>query len=105
MLEPVSGFPGVSEQTLRCLAAKYIWWKTPDEALLTPTRVVAQVMDIGEWEDVLRLIDEAGEDALRSVLRQAEAGQFRPRSWHYWHYRLGLARLGEVPPLPVRRFE
>ena len=35
----------VSEKhsVLRGLAAKYIWWKTPDEAMLYPERVVAQV--------------------------------------------------------------
>jgi hypothetical protein len=44
-----------------------------------------------------------GEDELRRALRDAEAGQFDDRSWHYWHYRLGLAE-GDVapPPLPVR---
>lgn len=27
--------------------AKYIWWKTPDEAVAFPERLVAQVMNIG----------------------------------------------------------
>jgi hypothetical protein len=38
------------------------------------------------------------------VLARGEAGQFSARSWAYWHYRLGLAKVDEVPPLPVRRF-
>jgi hypothetical protein len=46
-----------------------------------------------------------GENTLQAVLARAEAGQFNERSWHYWHYRLGLARPGAVPPLPVRRIE
>lgn len=96
--------PGRNMHTLRRLAAKYIWWKTPEEALLTPDRVVAQVMDIGDWDDVLQLLGAVDEDALRNVLRNAQAGYFRPRSWHYWHYRLGLAEIGRVPPLPTRRF-
>ncbi len=46
-----------------------------------------------------------GDEALRDTLVHAEAGQFNARSWAWWHYRFGLARMGQVPPLPVRRFE
>jgi hypothetical protein len=51
------------------------------------------------------LADVAGEDYLRGVLQNAEAGQLNARSWHYWHYRLGLAEYGArpVPPMPVRK--
>ncbi len=68
----------IENELMLRLAAKYIWWKTPEEAMLYPERVVAQVMDIG---------------------------QFNVRSWAYWHYRLDLAKPGEVPPLPRRRVE
>ncbi|MCA7889040.1 hypothetical protein LGM58_38325 [Burkholderia contaminans] len=85
------------------LAAKYIWWKTPDEAMSTPDRVVAQVMNIGDYEDVQALANALGDDALRRVISHAEIGQFDARSWAYWHYRLGLARPGQVPPQPKRR--
>ncbi len=85
-------------------AARYVWWKTPTEALRAPARVIAQVMDIGDWDDVQDLARIVGEDALRAVLVQAEAGQFRPRSWAYWCYRLGLASPDEpLPPQPARR--
>lgn len=83
-------------------ARRYIWWKSPEEALAYPARVVAQVMNIGVFQDAARLAEALGDEGLRAVLRQAEAGQFNARSWHYWHYRLGLAAPGEVPPLPVR---
>ena len=86
------------------LAAKYIWWKTPDEALTLPQRVYAQVMDIGDFADVQLLANALGDDALRDVVKQAQAGQFNPRSWTYWHYRLGMAELGQVPALPKRQF-
>jgi hypothetical protein len=89
---------------LKAFAAKYIWWKTPDEAIGTPNRVIAQVMDIGDYKDVQALANLVGEDALRHVLTEAEPGMFRDRSWAYWHYRLGLAPLGNVPPQPSRRF-
>ena len=84
-------------------ARRYIRWLSPEEALEFPARVVAQVMNIGVFQDAARLAEALGDDGLRAVLRQAEAGQFNARSWHYWHYRLGLAEPGQVPPLPVRR--
>jgi len=84
-------------------ARRYIWWLSPSEAMDYPARVVTQVMNIGVFEDARRLAETLGDDCLRAVLRQAEAGQFNARSWYYWHYRLGLAEPGQVPPLPVRR--
>jgi hypothetical protein len=88
---------------LKRLSAKYIWWKTPDEAIQQPNRIVAQVLNIGDFDDVLELTARVGEDYLREVLTHAEIGQFNERSWAYWHYRLGLAQSGQVPPMPQRR--
>ena len=70
-----------------------------------PERVVAQVMNIGDYADVQALAALLGDDALRAVLTNAQAGQFNERSWTYWHYRLNLASEGEVPDLPVREFD
>jgi hypothetical protein len=90
---------------LRRLAARYVWWKTPDEALQFPDRIAAQVMNLGDYQDVVEMIEATGEDYLRGVLESAEAGQLNARSWHYWHYRLGLAEYGKrpVPPMPARK--
>ncbi len=55
---------------LKRFATKYIWWKAPDEALRQPDRVVAQVMNSGDYEDVLELVEQMGEDELRRVLAQ-----------------------------------
>lgn len=97
-------FDAAQRDLLRGWAAKYIWWKTPDEAMRWPMRIIAQVMNLGEYDDVLRLIDVFGPDVLRQVLKDAEAGMFTSRSWHYWHYRLGLAAPGDqVPALPTRK--
>ena len=90
---------------LKQLASKYVWWKTPDEAVTLPNRVMAQVMNLGDYADVQALAHLVGDDALSQVLAQAEAGQFTPRSWAYWHYRLGLADALQVPPLPIRKFQ
>jgi hypothetical protein len=94
----------LSQDALKRLAGKYVWWKTPDEACAMPERVVAQVMNIGDYDDVQALAQQVSDDYLRDVLVHAEIGQFSARSWAYWHYRLGLASPGQVPPLPARRF-
>lgn len=94
----------IDRDALKRLASKYIWWKTPDEAVDMPHRVIAQVMNIGDYADVQQLAHDVGDDVLRDVLTHAQAGQFEPRSWAYWHYRLGLASVDHLPPMPVRRF-
>jgi len=93
-----------NRELLKRLASKYIWWKTSDEAVAMPERVIAQVMNIGDFADVQLLANQVGNDVLREVLAHAQAGQFNERSWAYWHYRLGMAEVGQVPALPVRRF-
>ena len=94
----------IDHDTLKHLASKYIWWKTPDEALALPDRVIAQVMNIGDYADVQTLAAMVGNEVLRNVLTHAEVGQFGERSWAYWNYRLGLASVDHVPPMPARRF-
>lgn len=90
--------------TLKPWARKYVWWETPDDAARRPLRVIAQVMNIGDYADVQTLIGEVGESVFKQAIANAEPGQFNDRSWAYWHYRLGLAEPGCVPPTPQRRF-
>ena len=101
---PRASMNTIDRNLLKRLASSYVWWKTPDEALAMPQRVIAQVMNIGDYADVQALAHQAGDESLRDVLAHAEAGQFSARSWAYWHYRLGIAKLGGVPALPARRF-
>ncbi|MDH5642088.1 MAG: hypothetical protein OEY28_12420 [Nitrospira sp.] len=84
------------------MARKYLWWMPPEEAITMPDRVVAQVMNLGDYDDVQLIASLVGEAVLCRVLQQAEIGQFSPKSWAYWHYRLGLAAPHHVPPMPTR---
>ena len=93
----------IDYELLSALAAKYVWWASPEEATKRPARIVAHVMNIGDYDDVQTLAKAAGDGYLRHVLEHAEAGQFSPRSWAYWHYRLDMTVRGAVPPLPLRR--
>ena len=94
----------IDGDVLKRLASKYVWWKTPDEAVAMPGRVIAQVMNIGDYADVQTLVHQVGDDVLRDFLTHAQAGQFGERAWAYWNYRLGLASVDQVPPMPARRF-
>lgn len=89
---------------LREMARKYLWWREPGEAP-QPDSVIAQVMELGDYSDVLRLEAALGRERLAGALRNAPPGRLSPRSWAYWHYRLGLAAPGKVPAPPRRRLK
>ncbi len=96
----------VLEKVLMRDAARYIWWESPGEAMLHPNRVIAQVMNIGDLEDARELLRLAGRESFRETIMHSEPGWFNPRSWHYWHYALGLCDPSTaVPLMPVRRFQ
>jgi len=82
---------------------RYIWWESPEEAVALPDRVIARIMDIGLLEDIRGLLELFSTEELIGVLQSAEVGQFRDRSWHFWHYYLTDCALGEVPPIPLKR--
>ena len=88
---------------LRELARKYVWWLSPAEVGASPDLTITQTMELGDFEDQRRLEASLRRDGLVQALRGAAAGRLSPRSWAYWHYRLGLAKPGRVPPLPRRR--
>ncbi|WP_206186453.1 MULTISPECIES: hypothetical protein [Thalassospira] len=90
---------------LKSMAKRYIWWKSPDEAIANPDRVLAQLMNIGDFDDVVEMVKLFGNERLGHVVSNAVAGWFNERSWSYWHYRLGLADIDHVPAIPVRRFD
>ena len=98
--------PAEPMQTLlHRLAFRYIWWKTPADAIQLPDLIIAQVTDIGDFQNMEEFPWLASDDRLPTVLAHAQAGQFRQRSWHYWHHRLGLAAAGGIPPMPAKKME
>ena len=54
--------------SLAHLAQKYVWWTTPDVAVTMPERIVAHVMNIGDYDDVQALATLVGDDYLCAVL-------------------------------------
>jgi hypothetical protein len=77
-------------------AARYIWWKTPNEILAYPQKIFAQVMNIGVWDDIYKLVELFPREDLLDVLNSADIGQFNERSWHFWHNRSA----DKIPPMP-----
>ena len=97
----------LSPEELKRLAARYVWWLTPEETLRRPSsRLLLQVMRYGTFEDAQAALEHFGADAFKNALASAPAGALNPRSWNFWHLYLGLANgPGEVPPMPVRKME
>ncbi len=92
----------LDDETWHTIVGRYVWWKTPVEAEAYPEGVLARVMRMGTFDDTKKVADQVGDETLRDVVTHAQAGWFNERSWHYWHYRLGLCDVGAVPPLPRR---
>ena len=97
--------PDAKAEYLLRAAQKYIWWKPPEDAIQYPQILLAQIMNIGVWDDLCELFRVVTKEELLNVLYNAGAGQFNARSWHFWHYQLMDCSLGEVPPLPTRRIQ
>jgi len=92
-----------TDTLLKALAKKYIWWKSPDEAARDTRRVVAQIMNVGDFDDVRIALLTLGKEPFREALTHAEPGWFSPKSWAYWHYRFGITAFDNAPPpLPKR---
>ncbi len=95
-----------SRNVLAAMGRRYLWWERDRIDAVPPRRIVAQLMNIGDYDDVLAVLSLLGEAPFRDALANAEAGWFSPKSWSYWHLRLGLREPGESsPPLPARRIE
>ena len=55
-------------------ARKYIWWQAPETAVTSPHSVIAQVMNIGTFEDARALLQQVGEAEFKQALREALPG-------------------------------
>jgi len=94
----LTGLNDTQKTFLLTSAKRYIWWKTPEEAMEYPHRILAQIMNIGLLEDMGKVIEYFSQKDLINILNAAEIGQFNERSWAFWHNRFSL----ELPPMPVR---
>jgi len=84
---------------LRSIAARVCWWQPPEATLADTPLFLCRVMTFGTWDDAGFCLEHFGREAFKSALRAAPPGLLDPRSWHYWHNRLGML---PVPEPPVR---
>lgn len=98
-LAPMSCFAAADEARRLALARRMIWWKTPGDALVDRDRLLAQVMKLGTWDDIVEARSFWPKAAFREALQHAPPGLFDARSWSYWHQMLDQT---PVPPLPRR---
>jgi len=94
---------GPSPVLVERMAQRYVWWQPSEASLADSLRVIAQVMDVGTLEDIQALAGAVGRDTMIEVLKHAQPGWFRPRSWAFWHSALGRTTAGRIPPIPSRR--
>lgn len=95
-------FSTTQYQFLKSIAPRFVWWKTPEEALLFPSILISKIMNRGKLEDVIATLNLFSNDFLKNLLNNTEFGEFSPEAWHFWHYYLYKLELGQVPPLPKR---
>jgi hypothetical protein len=84
---------------LLSLAARVIWFESPERALAEPIRFLTYVMTYGTLQDVAVIRRYAQLDDFREALEHAPPGIMDERSWAYWNAMTGRY---PVPPMPRR---
>ncbi len=78
---------------------RLFWWE--DAQSRSPERVAAQVMVIGDLQDIREVRHRFGEGIFRRVLASPPRGIFDARSWSYWHKKVGHDIIPPLPDQPV----
>ncbi len=103
MIDLMSVPSPTDDELIAELASKYIWWAPIGDAPPTPERIIAQVMDIGGYDDIRRMETTLGFERLADVMLAAAPGWISPRSWSFWRGRLGRETRQAIPEEPPRR--
>jgi len=83
------------------VAANVIWFESAQQALADPVRFMAYAMTYALPEDMRVIRKYVSDDDFREALEHAPPGIIDPRSWAYWHSKMGRY---PAPPMPTRRF-
>lgn len=74
--------------------SRHIWWADHTDI---PERLIARIMVMGTWEDILACAQRYGQEGFAKVLDNPPRGLFDAKSWNFWHKKMGRI---PVPPLP-----
>lgn len=87
---------------LDLLAKKYVWWESTAWAYDHSDILLANIMNLGDWNDIKNLRQIVGDETLKALLENAPPGSFNYRSWDYWHIKFDML---PIPPLPTRNLK
>ena len=93
----------VAKSLIDKLGRRYLWWQSVDGLPFSEDRVVAQIMNLGTYDDILQLEAALGQAHLVGVMLHAEPGWFSDRSWEFWRGRLSFATGAALPENAPRR--
>lgn len=93
----------VSAKVLAGFGRKYLWWEPADGHAHSEDRIVAQVMNLATYDDILLLERTVGYARLVEVMLSAAPGWINDRSWGFWRGRLSIATGAAIPVGPPRR--
>lgn len=82
---------------------KYLWWEPVDGRPFPEERVIAQTMDLGTYDDILRLEKAVGQAHLVEIMHHAQPGWLSDRSWEFWRGRLTYRTGATIPDEAPRR--
>ena len=95
--------PPADPSSLDGLRRRYLWWEPVGGEPHRPERLVAQIMNLGTYDDIRRLEALLEPAALAEVMLHAQPGWFSPRSWDFWRGRLSRDAAARLPPSPPKR--
>jgi hypothetical protein len=84
---------------LTAVARRVVWFEPPEQAIADPVRLLAYAMTYGGYGDMAVIREQLSDNDLREAIAHAPPGIFDPRSWAYWHLKLGRY---PPPPMPTR---
>ena len=93
----------VSVEILAEFGRKYLWWEPANGRAHSDERVIAQVMNLATYDDILLLERTVGHARLLEVMLSAAPGWINDRSWEFWRGRLSVATGAAIPVEPPRR--
>jgi hypothetical protein len=80
------------------LAPRYLWWNFSGSKDERTIRLLAQIMDLGTYDDIRAIERLWPPEELSILLDHAEPGWISPRSWSFWRGRLGYRSAETQPP-------
>lgn len=82
---------------MELIARRVCWWQPAEVTLQDVPVFLCRVMVFGTWADVCVVLNQYGKASFREALQSAPPGLFDRRSWHYWHHRLKVLPIPELP--------